>query len=52
MSNPHVTPGSHTIFEAENDHEKITCFDIHQHPGSCIDPTQEYLSPYQVTIFC
>ena len=52
MSNPRVTAGSCTIFKADNGHKKITCFDNCQRPGSCLDPTHKYLSPYQVAISC
>ena len=48
MSNPCVTAGSHAVLKADNGHKKITCFDNCQHPGGCLDPTQAYLSPYQV----
>ena len=48
MSNPCVTTGSWAVFEANNGHKKITCFDNCQHPRGCLDPTQAYLSPCQV----
>ena len=48
MSNPCVTAGSRAVFEANNSHKKITHFDNHQYPGGHLDPTQAYLSPYQV----
>ena len=48
MSNPCVTAVSCAVFEANNGHKKITCFNNHQHPGGHLNPTQAYLSPYQV----
>ena len=48
MSNPYVTAGSHTIFEADNGHETITRFDNSQHPASCMNPLVAYPTLYEV----
>ena len=49
MSNPHITAGSHAIFEADNGHEMITQFDNCQHPASHMSLLEAYPTPYEVS---
>ena len=48
MSSIRTAVGSRAVFEAENGHEEITRFDNRRHPGSRINPTEAYPTPYEV----
>ena len=48
MSSVRTTPGSRSVFVADNGHAEITRFVNDQYPASRIDPTRPYPTGYEV----
>ena len=48
MSSVRVTPGSRSVFVADNGHAEITRFVNDQYPASRVDPTSPYPTGYEV----